>query len=361
MTLFIINAHPQDVVGGSEIQCDLLAAGLTRAGHDVIYLAVNGRQPQYETIYPVVPCSLKWRELHSLVRRYQPALVYWRFNKRKFLTSVLMFKILHVKVVFAISHRHDVMKWSHKVLGKDAGTVTKRVRLWSARSRQLLSRRMNHLGYRLVDGVIAQLDSQAGKLPVQKQVVIPNSVDPSAVPFAWTSSFVLWVGTIKTVKNPEAYVELAQRLQDLQVDFLMVGTIHHARYKYLAQTSKLPPHFQHLGAKSYAEVNGILQQSLFLVHTCEPEGLPNIFLQAWMRGKPTISLFYDPDQIIQTHGLGYVSGDLDQCARDARALIEDAALRQEMGHRAKHYADAHFRLETNLAAFEAFVQDLCRE
>ena len=107
-------------------------------------------------------------------------------------------------------------------------------------------------------------------------------------------------------------------------------------------------------------MNGILQRCLFLAHTCSPEGLPNIFLQAWMQGKPTLSLFYDPDRMIQKNQLGSLSGNFEQFVQDARNLLENQTLREEMGHRAKLFAEAHFNLSRNARHVEDFFLTICR-
>jgi hypothetical protein len=42
MKILIINQHISDALGGSEMQCDLIAHGLTNLGHQVIYGFITG-------------------------------------------------------------------------------------------------------------------------------------------------------------------------------------------------------------------------------------------------------------------------------------------------------------------------------
>ena len=84
-----------------------------------------------------------------------------------------------------------------------------------------------------------------------------------------------------------------------------------------------------------------------------------MFIQAWMQGKPTISLYYDPDNMIRDNNIGYVSGSFDQLIKDTKGLIENEALRNEMGQRAKTFAEAHFNPEKNARKFEAFFREIC--
>jgi glycosyltransferase involved in cell wall biosynthesis len=360
MTILIINQHPQDVIGGSEIQCDLIATQLTRCGHQVVYFAVNGKQSQYHTIYPVEPGSLGWRELRRVIQRYAPDLVYWRFNKRKFLASMILFKWMRVKVVFAIAHINDTRKWAHKVR-LEAVTWRARTQKFAASIRPALASRLNYLGFYGVDGVVAQLQQQTGKLPVPREVQIANSVAETRTSFHWPRPFIVWIATIKTAKNPDQFIELARHLQDAPVDFLMVGRICQAGYEDLRNNPHPSPNFYYLGEKSYAEVNGILQQALFLVHTCAPEGFPNIFIQAWLQGKPTVSLFYDPDDMIRAQNLGYLSGNFEQFLKDTQTLLDNEQVRAEMGQRAQRFAAAHFNLGNNVRALEMFFKHVCKQ
>ena len=289
MKILIINKHLHDVVGGAEIQSDFIATQLMRRNHDVVYLAVQGKQSEYDVEYQVQPASLRFDELRRLVASHRPDLVYWRCSKLHFLRSALAIKLAGTKLVFAACNLHDVTKWSHKVNFPAQG-FTQRFRRRYLIVRELISSRLNHFGHHFVDGVIAQTDEQAGKLSVKREVVIRSLADERSVPFTWPKPFVLWVASIKPRKNPEAYLQLATQLQQLDIDFLMVGDIVTTQYAHIAEPRSLPRNVHYLGPRSYQEVNGMLQQALCLVHTTYgPEGFPNVFIQAWMNtfGNPS--------------------------------------------------------------------------
>jgi glycosyltransferase involved in cell wall biosynthesis len=361
MKILVLNQHPSDVIGGSEIQCDLIATHLTRLGHEVVYFAVNGKQQKYGTSYPVEPGMLTWKELRRIIAKYRPELVLWRFSKRKFLSSVLALKFMRVKIVFSVSNISDVTRWSHKIRFH-ATTLTGKLRILRSFLIQVISNRINHFGYYFIDGVIAQTEQQTHQVPVRKETVIYNSADATVVPFSWKKPFIIWVANLKSRKNPEAYIDLARSLQDTGIDFLMVGKIISSKYNNLLNDSFLPPNVQYLGTKQYPEVNGIIQEALFLVHTTYgPEGFPNVFIQAWLQGKPVVSLYCDPDNLIQNNKLGYFSRNVEQLIKDTKVLIDNETLRHELGQRAKTFAEGHFNPEKNIRRFETFFQEVCKQ
>ena len=102
------------------------------------------------------------------------------------------------------------------------------------------------------------------------------------------------------------------------------------------------------------EVNGIINNSLFLIHTCEPEGFPNVFLQAWGLGKPTVSLFYDPDDMIKNNLLGYHAKSFDNLIHLTRNLIADKELRDKMGNNARNFSQK-FKPEINIKYLEILL------
>lgn len=359
MKILIVNHHPQDIVGGSEIQSDLLARHLHALGHQVVYFAVHGGQLRYNAPYIVESGELGQGGLRRALVRYTPDVVYWRFNRRKFLPAVLVCKRLKVKVVFAVSSGSDLLKWSYRGNFRQLSFFRKLTHLYPV-LRHLLVMRLHYWGYHFVDGVIAQLERQIGYLPVRREVVIPNSVDATSTPFQWEKPFIIWAGSFKSVKNPDLYIELARHFQLSGVDFLMLGQPK-APYDRLLDGPACPPNLHCLGLRPYPEVNGIIRQALFLVQTSDIEGFPNVFIQAWMQAKPTIGLYYDPDGLVQKHRLGFISGSMEQLVQNTATLIEDTSLREQIGQRARQYAETRFMPEKNIPKVEAFLQDICRE
>lgn len=356
MKILIVNTHLFDAVGGSEVQCEIIARGLQARGHEVLYFAVKGKKHpprQYHTSYAVWPSALTPEALKEALRDFKPDIVYWRSNKKHLLESARIIKEFDTPIVFAASHISDVKHWH--VREKILVNSIRNLKSALFTLRQTIRNQYNHRALRIIDGLVVNNADFLHISDVSRQVFIPNSAEDKVVPFSWPRPFCVWVSQIKGRKNPEQYVELARRMQDSGIDFLMVGAIQAPKYEWIQNSNRTPKNFYYLGAKSLEEVNGILKESLFLVHTCEPEGFPNVFIQTWMQGKPVVSLYFDPCGYIEDKALGFVSGGMGAFARDAETLLHDANRRIAIGERARMFAGDMFDPEKNTGILERFL------
>ncbi len=72
------------------------------------------------------------------------------------------------------------------------------------------------------------------------------------------------------------------------------------------------------------DVDALFRFSDVLVNTSLVEGFPNTFLQAGMHGIPIVSMSFDADGMLSTHGCGRVSnGTREDLARTVDALLSD--------------------------------------
>lgn len=346
LSVAIVNQHVADALGGSEIQCDLIARGLMERGHRVTYLAVGGAAGRaYNTPYLVTPVARTAPAIADACLRVSPDVVYWRFNKHCFADAVEPIHRAGIPLVFSVSHVRDVSRW-YLQPGFWRGLRLRTVRRALKESYRLFR---EHRGFDCVAGLVTNNPDYLGRVPVAVQEYIPNSMSTAAEPFEWPRPFCLWVANVKARKQPERYVELARALSDSGTDFLMVGKIQDTRYRALLSRENAPPNFRYLGERSLEEVNGILASSLFLVHTCLPEGFSNNMIQAWLQGRAVVSLAFDPAGLIVSHGLGfYAAGNMSAFVDQTRHLIDDERLRCEIGARARAFGSSNFSAEKNI-------------
>ncbi|MGW8121965.1 glycosyltransferase family 4 protein [Roseivirga echinicomitans] len=353
MKIILINAHYTHILGGSEIQCHQIAQGLTENGIDLTYLAVGGYDDAANLPYKLISIEKTAKSIIETCKELQPDVIYWRFNKNLLASVMSEIKSPNTRLVFSVSHIHDLEPFAYKPI-PNLGIFAR------------VKRRLGHVikgiqfknAFKKVDGVICNNEEHLSHIKHSNKVYIPNSPFLEFKAFNWPRPYVVWVGNIKAHKHPELFIDLAKSLNGLDVDFLMVGDIQQKAYEYLNTFKELPTNFYFLGAKGILEANGIIKSSMFLVHTCEPEGFPNVFLQAWGFSKPVVSAFFDPASMIEQYKVGMVSGSFNQLVIDVNELIEEQQLRNEMGYQAKNLIDREFIRSRNVAKLLAFIGQL---
>ncbi len=96
------------------------------------------------------------------------------------------------------------------------------------------------------------------------------------------------------------------------------------------------------------EVNKRLEEADLFINTSDYEGMPNTFIQAWMRQVPVLSLTVDPDGLLQKEGLGFRAGSYERLVALTRQLLLDEEKRKRIGEKARLFAIEQFSEESVL-------------
>lgn len=352
MNVVIVNQHKDDSVGGSELQCDFIANGLLERAHEVVYVAPT-KNPDFvsNTKYKLVKIRNCSEAIVASVLLAEPDVVYWRYNKKHLLNVARALKQNDIPLVFAVSHVNDVLRWPKRPYSF----------VRSNGLHHLIKVRRQYSGFKYASALTSNNEDYLRLSPVEKKYYIPNGMTRAVVPFRYNKPYIMWVANIKASKRPEVTVRLAASLAEDGVDVLMVGNIQSSDYDWLRSTENLPTNFKYLGSKTVEEVNGMLAGSLLHVHTCYPEGFPNIFIQAWMQAKPTVSFGFDPDGLISGESLGFAcNNDYKRFVDSVRCLVASQRLREEMGTNAKRYAIERFDMARLVTSVEKVLADVAR-
>ena len=357
MKIAIINKHKEDTLGGSEIQCDIIARRLSERRHTIHYLAMGGKG-HYNTAYKVTPVAREAEAIVAAIKTVKPDIIYWRYNKHQFFPAIREIHSLEIPFVFAVSHINDIKKWDAKAVSKNK-LLLKRFIISGLR---VVENRSQYRGFRYVDGVIVNNSEFLNRLDVHNQVCIRSFVENVKKSFPWNRPYVVWVSSLKPSKRPELCLDVAKKLQNSGVDVLMIGPVQKDSYLYFNDKEQLPDNLFYLGVKTPEEVNGAIESSLCLIHTGEPEGFPNTFMQAWMLGKSVVSLEYDPDQLLKNEQIGFCSdGNAEKFTETLLSVINASDERGEIEQRASQFAEKHFSPERNVELLETFLEDIVRK
>jgi len=283
------------VVGGAEVQQCVLARLLADNGYRVSMISFDYGQPS-PVLVDGVTVYKSFREsagipvlrfLHPRlttmwkVLREVDADVYYQRSSAMWTGVVAEFCRRHGKrsIYAGASDRDFEIGQEQIILGRDR---------W-------LYRR----GIAQVDRVIAQNAFQRDSCRrnhKRNAVVIPSCYVPPAHAERATLSNdrVLWVGTIHGYKRPEIFLDIAERLPHRK--FVMIGgpsiggeRLKAGFFEEIRDRAARLPNVEFTGFLPLAGVEPWFDRARLLVLTSVYEGMPNVFLQAWARGVPSVS------------------------------------------------------------------------
>lgn len=185
-----------------------------------------------------------------------------------------------------------------------------------------------------------QLEIARANFPRSRVETIPSFAEPAGLSRLEPEAF-LWAGRLVPYKRPIKYLELAEELPDAR--FWMVGVETSETPKELSEEVRRRAarlgNVELLDPRPRSELLTLIERSIAVVLTSEYEGMPNVFMEAWMRGVPVATLSFDPDGRVGDKGIGVAAeGDWGAFVRGVRGLAEQRGSRAEMGRRGREYA-----------------------
>jgi glycosyltransferase involved in cell wall biosynthesis len=171
---------------------------------------------------------------------------------------------------------------------------------------------------------------------------------------------VLWVGTIQKHKRPELLLELARRLPHRR--FVMIGGEmpgHAELYKRIREEVAGVPNVEFKGFQPLAEVERWFDRASVHVTTSRFEGMPNVCLQAWARGVPTVGTL-DVGARLDGEPVYPHFDDLDAIAAHVDSLFESQAAWQKASRRCREYFERTHSPAEVLARYSAVLHGMVR-
>jgi glycosyltransferase involved in cell wall biosynthesis len=348
---FLLPYHFSDQMGGAEYQVSLILEALCKMSrYDIYYLCSRSAPDFVAKDYHIVNIGknsginrfgfyFDAYRLYSALKKIRPQIIYQRVGCAYTGIAAMYAKKFGAKLVWHISHDNDV----ETAPGPDI----------KRRLIDSLERFFLNFGIRNADIIVGQTNHQSYLLEKHFRrkcdVIIPNGHPfPTQTSKKSQKIQVLWVSNLKPNKQPDVFVRLTREVGNAgNVTFVMMGHPHGsakwfgALMEQIQDTQKL----QYLGGVSQDEVNRRLNEGHIFVNTSRHEGFPNTFIQAWMRRVPVVSLTVDPDNILTRERIGFRSGTFKRLCSDVRVLIENKALREEMGIRARRFARDNHSVE----------------
>jgi glycosyltransferase involved in cell wall biosynthesis len=353
--------------GGTEHQFVEIVTRLNREKYNVTVACLRRDGVFYDQICDSGLPVAEFPQRGSLARTAQSAWEWMRFLKREKIELVHTFDF-YTNVFgapLARLARVPVVLTSRRDLGD----------MWS-RPKQVALRRAFHWSH----GVIANSDAagrglvEGERVPESRVRVVRNGVDLARYSSnghraqkreeLGYSSDNLVVGTVSNLRREkdhrtmiEAAAIIVKRVP--QSRFFIAGTGElEGELKALVQQRGLVPYFSFLGKR--ADVPELLGAMDVMVLPSSSESLPNIVLEAMSCGRPVVA-----------SDTGGLSGLIDsgrtgqlvpsrspQVLADSIAqLLEQPAMREQMGRAARQHAEAEFDIHVAVKRLEAIYDD----
>ncbi|MCL2403064.1 MAG: glycosyltransferase family 4 protein [Coriobacteriia bacterium] len=160
------------------------------------------------------------------------------------------------------------------------------------------------------------------------------------------SKHILWVASCQKLKQPWIFLELAKSFPDEQFVMIMPPIDENLSHTIRAQADKIDNLKLIPVQISRDKIAEYFAGSKLFVNTSKIEGFPNTFLEAFSVGVPVLSLSFNPDDMINAHGLGACAdGSLSRLIEHCGTLLSDERLLEEKGKSACAYFKKNHNLE----------------
>jgi glycosyltransferase involved in cell wall biosynthesis len=339
-------------VGGAEVQQSVQMRALRRAGCRVSVLVKDHGQPEVVdcdgiTVHKIPDSGQRgWpglrffyprmSDLLGLLRRVNPDIVFTQTAGEQVASAAVYSRLSGRPFVFAGASDKDF------VMGPLPGMPAQHVAMyrWGLRSAQAV-----------VVQNVAQLDLLKRHFQRDGHLIQNGYEEPLAQPGAFEGT-VLWAATVKPLKRPDHVVALARRLYHLR--FLMVGGPGvdrgaQAYFDGIARQARGLSNLTMTGHVPFRDVGAAFDGASVCLNTSDYEGLPNTFMQAWLRGIPTLS-FVRPESAPGVTGT-LACDDLDHMALRLQRLTGDRAVWAAASQASQRHFKAHHTMEAAVTRY----------
>jgi glycosyltransferase involved in cell wall biosynthesis len=366
--LIAMQHHFSRLTGGAELQAWMLATELARRGWDVHYASetpdtTETRVLDGVTLHPLPVRDSYWhvnREpVIELLKYLRPQVTYTRMFS-PYLGYLAEGASAETFFVWSTASRFDGRPWPALAVGRRGVSMRDYLRRlpvylhWNAIARK---------GRKRADLILAQQSEQQhdlARLGLQAEI-LRNSYPP--VPETEVQSHdgqpvIIWADSIKPLKRPEAFLELAHRCRDLPAIFQMLGNIYEKELyqRPIDDAVRTLPNFRYAGFIPLNRIDEYFHAAHVHVKTSLPiEGFPNTFVQAWLHGVPVASYEVELEGRLTRGELGRCARTMDELEAAVRELVTHPELRREIGARARAFAVREFDLQANVDRLESLL------
>jgi len=357
----VLGHYPKETPGGAEYQAYLIARELAARGHDAHYVAYRPRPAEKSEDQGVavhyLDCSYGPPEVPpkiiKAVDSINPTHTYFRNYRDLYILKNIADKTAS-QTIFNISHdRQCHSLWS------DWGTILRLRTVYQKlkNPRTLLQRRLLSVPDHLFAQTVQQQELLEANHSLESHRIGNGHPAPDEIPPKPDPPIVLWLASLKKWKQPEKFLDIAERCVDLDCRFWLVGRSVNDDYTkdILKRVEELENVTYH-GGCDIGESNEFIGKASLFLNTSVREGFPNTFIQSWLHETPVVSLNVDPDGVLLEHDIGgIVDSDFDRMVEMVRELVQDTEKRVNLGTVARQFGLKHYTTDAVVDRIEGHL------
>ena len=159
---------------------------------------------------------------------------------------------------------------------------------------------------------------------------------------------VLWVGRCEPCKNPERFLELAAQIPNVPCTMVCPPANLTDMFESLKTKAASIPNLKFVPGVPFEETENLFSKHRIMVNTSTQEGYPNTYVQSFKWGVPIVSEQFDPDGILESHNMGFKTGDdLERLTHRVNELLKDDSLWNKYSLNARRFAIENHDVKVN--------------
>lgn len=361
--------------GGAEIQAGNLARELARRGHHISFIcnSLHGKRG----VEKIDGCEVRWLpdrknldvlngwSVYRHLRDIRPDVVYQRYTNFYSGIAAWYAKRHGVPFIWNCTDNSVLLRWNKTKRELNAMRRSKRYRKLLLMPLAVIEDCSSHYGIRHAELHIVQNEIQQGQLESRLGVrgrYLPSGWDPATYRPGLKSQppVILWVGDLGESKRPEKFIEIANGMRESGYKFILVGDTRSFRRKELVSSLLMGANVTYVDQVPPGEIYRFFCQASVFVDTSVEErtGFPNTFIQAWMAGVPVVSLGTDPDALLSSKKLGFVSASVRDAITTLHRFIEDKKELHLISERVAKFAVENHDINATADRFLSLLEEV---
>ncbi len=354
----LFNPDCKVTFGGSEVQMYLLAKELAKdKNFDVKFIVADFGQKKienYEGVEIYKSYSIRKKIvnyikapiiLYKTLKKINPDVVIQRSAAPETGICAFFCKLNKKKFVYSIASTVDINgEFAKKgILGK-----------------------LYNYGLDNVDYIIAQNKDQKNLLEQWKKKEFQNiEVIKSGYEMKFkiksnAKKFILWIGRSDKCKNPDLFIDLAEKFPAEKFVMIMPKSkkeIWEKIYKRIKNTKNI----EFLERIPFHKIDNYFKKAKIFLNTSKYEGFPNTFVQACKNGTPIVSLNVNPDNFLEKYKCGFFcKNDVNLMKDQINILLKNKKIYQEKSRNIFNYAKENHNIKNNIKIWKKIMKNLTK-